>query len=237
VIVRLHVISDLHLGRGDRTDRFGHSVSRFHRFLDFLERGADTVVLLGDVLDTHHGLVPFDYFREVRKITGTYPGLVERLLSGKYPLVHGNHDDCLARLPGVKERIIYDADGQRVLLMHGHQFDRLIRLAPNTCAAFNWLAGRLEAAGMKGPLAMLDKIDDLANGLTRDRSEIYREQAVASARSAGATIIVMGHLHRQDLHRADGVTYVNTGSCLGGRFQYAAIDTASGTAEAKEWTG
>ena len=35
--MKIAVISDLHLGRGDGSDRFGHDDAEFLRFLDFLE--------------------------------------------------------------------------------------------------------------------------------------------------------------------------------------------------------
>lgn len=233
--MRLAILSDLHLGRGDSTDRFGHDVPRFHRFLDFLETQGDEVVLLGDVMDTHHGTVPFDFWREARAICATYAGLVDRLIGGRYRVVAGNHDDCLAGLPGVAEEHAVEADGHRVLLRHGHQFDRLIRTAPRVCAAGNWAAGRCAAVGLTGALRFLDWFDDFANGVTKDRGLIYREHAIAYGRDKGTDIVVLAHLHQQDLHREAGVTYLNVGACLQGRFEYGIVDTRTSLAEARQW--
>jgi predicted phosphodiesterase len=234
--MRICAISDLHIGTGDRTDRFGHAMPEFHRFLDDMERRSDRIVLVGDILDTHHGVVPFDFFGEVRRAAAAYPGLVDRLLSGAYHIVSGNHDECLETLPGAGSLKTIDADGTRVILLHGHQYDRLIRWAPHVCAVGNWAGGRFEAAGMPGALRFLDRFDDWANnGVQRSRTDIYRDRAVALGAEHRAAVVVMGHLHKQDLHRDRGVTYVNCGSCVQGRFEFALIDTATGGAEVGRW--
>ena len=44
--MKLAVISDLHLGRGDGADQFGHQDADFLSFLDHLEDNFERVVLL-----------------------------------------------------------------------------------------------------------------------------------------------------------------------------------------------
>ncbi len=234
--MRLAICSDLHLGRGDRTDRFGHDPQRFHAFLDHLEAEADRVVLLGDILDTHHGRIPFAFFREVRIIGEVYRGLADRLLGGRYQVIAGNHDACLADLPGIEEEFQLEADGQRLLLLHGHQFDRLIRTSPGLCALGNYLGGAAERHGIDGALALLDWIDDAANGGVKvDRGELYRTKAIELAAARGIDTVILGHTHQQDRHAARGVTYLNVGACLQGRFEYGFVDTGRGIVEARTW--
>ncbi len=235
--MRLAICSDFHLGRRDRTDRFGHDIPRFHAYLDFLEASADQVVLLGDILDTHHGRIPLAFFREVRIISGHYAGLVDRLLGGRFKVVAGNHDACLTQLPGITQEAIFEAHGRRLLLMHGHQFDRLIATSPTLCALGNYLGGAAERHGIKGALALLDWIDDAANGGVKiDRNALYREKAVALARERGVDTIVLGHTHQQDCHARQGITYLNVGANLDGRFEYGFVDMASGIVEARTWS-
>ena len=50
--MKIAVISDLHLGRGDAADLFGHDDAEFLRFLDFLEGNFERIVLLGDIFET-----------------------------------------------------------------------------------------------------------------------------------------------------------------------------------------
>ena len=50
--MKLAVISDLHLGAGDLADGFGHDDGDFLRFLTFLERNFERVILLGDIWET-----------------------------------------------------------------------------------------------------------------------------------------------------------------------------------------
>lgn len=235
--MKLAVCSDFHLGRKDCTDRFGHDVDHFHAYLDHLEAAADTVVLLGDILDTHHGRVPLAFFREVRIISDRYAGLVDRLLGSRMQIVSGNHDSCLSELPGVSEEAYFEADGRRVLMRHGHQFDRLIRASPTLCAIGNYLGGAAERYGFSGALTLLDWVDDAANGgINVDRNALYREKAIALARQRQVDTIVLGHTHQQDHHTAQGVTYLNVGANLEGRFEYGFIDTLAGTVEARTWS-
>lgn len=233
--MKISVISDLHMGRGDRTDRFGHEGPQFHSFLDHLESISDQVVLLGDILDTHHGRIPLAFFREVRIVCDLHRGITDRLLGGRYRLVAGNHDSCLTELPGVTSEFLLESGGSRLLFMHGHQFDRLISLSPTLCALANFLGGAAQRHGMDGALDFLDWVDDKANGMTEDRSTLYRTHALRRARAEGVSGIVMGHTHRQDFHAANGVSYLNVGACLEGRFEYGLIDLDSGTMEPLTW--
>ncbi len=235
--MKFAVCSDFHLGRRDRTDRFGHDIAHFHSYLDHLETISDRVVLLGDILDTHHGRIPLAFFREVRIISDLYSGLVDRLLGGKMTVVSGNHDSCLSELPGISDEAVFEADGHSILMIHGHQFDRLIRTSPTLCAIGNYLGGAAERRGLKGALALLDWIDDAANGgIKVDRNILYRDKAISLARQRGIDTIVLGHTHQQDCHAAGGVTYLNVGANLAGRFEYGFIDTATGTFEARTWS-
>ncbi len=233
--MKIAVISDLHLGRGDRTDRFGHDPVVFHQFLDHLESVADELVLLGDIIDTHHGTVPFAFLRELRIVCGVYAGLTDRLLGGRYRIVSGNHDHCLADLPNVEEELLFSDRGVDLLMFHGHQYDRLVANAPYTCAAGNWLGGRAEARGVPGVLWFLDWFDDFANGITRDRTLVYRDNALASARERACNIILLGHTHQQDQLREGGIHYLNVGACLQGRFEYGLVDTGTGEATPLTW--
>ena len=233
--MKICVISDLHLGRGDRTDRFGHEAAGFHTFLDHLESIADTVVLLGDILDTHHGRVPLAFFREVRIVCDVHRGVTDRLLGGRYRVVAGNHDSCLTQLPGVRDELEIGQGSHRLLFMHGHQFDRLISLSPTICALGNYLGGTAQRYGIDGALDFLDWIDDKANGITEDRGTLYRDHALRRARAGGFTGIVLGHTHRQDFHCAQGISYLNVGACLEGRFEYGFIDLESGVMEPRTW--
>lgn len=233
--MRIAVISDIHLGRGDETDRFGHEAPQFHAFLDHLEQVGERIVLLGDVLDTHHGRIPFAFEREARIVCAAHCSLSDRLLSGRYDVVFGNHDSVLAKRPGVREEMVFYADGYRILMIHGHQFDRLLSCSAGICALGNWLGGVAQRHGIRGALSFLDFIDDFANGVTRDRSERYRRIAVALARRRGFNVIVLGHLHKLEKHEEQGVIYLNTGSCLEGKFEYVLIDTKSGVMEGRRW--
>ncbi len=55
---RSQSISDLHLGTGGAADGFGHEDGEFLKFLGFLEKNFEKVVLLGDIWETLTGALP-----------------------------------------------------------------------------------------------------------------------------------------------------------------------------------
>ena len=235
VDMRLAVISDVHLGRGDRTDRFGHVPRHFHQFLDYLEPISDRVVLLGDIVDTHHGRIPLAFWREFRAICAAYPGLSDRLLGGRYQVVAGNHDACLLELPGVTSELYLEEREHRVLFQHGHQLDRLITFSPKLCAMGNYLGGTAARYGLDGALELLDWIDNTANGGAAGRPGIYRDKAIELGLERQVPLVVMGHIHDQDHYARKGVTYMNVGACLEGRFEYGLVDLTTGSGEVSCW--
>src|SRR5687768_5317178 len=56
--VRIAAISDLHIGVRAGLDGFGHAIDAFDAWLARLEHDHDRIVLLGDVFQTDHVLVP-----------------------------------------------------------------------------------------------------------------------------------------------------------------------------------
>ena len=76
--MEIAVISDLHLGTGGAADGFGHDDGEFLKFLSFLEKNFEKVVLLGDVWETLTGALPGDPAAELR------PG-AQRVHPGREP--------------------------------------------------------------------------------------------------------------------------------------------------------
>ena len=228
--MRIAAISDIHLGSGGRTDRFGHSDAAFLRFLDHLEGRYDQVVLLGDIFDAHHGWIPLAHARELAEVRREHRDVAERLLSGRYPVVAGNHDDVLLELGLGMAEFVAEAGSHKALFLHGHQYDRLILASPRLCAVGNYLAGMADRFHMQWGLALADAIDDRANQGRESREERYRREARDLCRRRGVDVVIMGHTHQQDGQSGAGWAYVNTGTCIQGRFQGAAVDVSKGTA-------
>jgi UDP-2,3-diacylglucosamine pyrophosphatase LpxH len=231
-------ISDIHLGlRGARTDLL----------LDFLKwNECEKLYLVGDIVDawikrldwpqTHNDVVQ-KILRKVRKGT-------------KVIYLPGNHDDAMRRFVGqsfggiqiVDDCVHETVDGKRYLVIHGDQFDFIMR-------HFVWLAW----FGMRCYVAML-KLNGLLAIWRRwaglpywslsaylkqrtkravDRIGRFERLLVGEARRRGLDGVICGHVHTAERKVVDGLTYINDGdwveSCT------ALIEHADGRLELVDW--
>lgn len=173
--------------------------------------------------------------------------------------VPGNHDEFardflhlqLGGILVVPQALHTTADGRQLLVLHGDEFDGVIKLAP-------WLS-RLGAWAYESTLqanraynALRRRLGlpywSLSAYLKRKAKKAVQFVAefetivVAEARRWEVDGVVCGHIHHAELRSIDGITYANTGdwveSCTAlvehadGRLeivQWAAVDTAAHT--------
>ena len=230
-------VSDLHLGTRSSQDQ---------HFLEFLKAyDAKTLYLVGDLIDgwrlkrsgwywpQGHNDVLQKLLRKARKGT-------------KIIYIPGNHDEFLREFLGLKfggvkitDRALHrTVDGRRFLVLHGDQFDLVVRHAV-------WLAS---LGDVLYDVAL--RLNRLVNGVRRRLGFTYwslsawakhkvkqavnymgrfEEVLVAEARREGVDGIVCGHIHHAAIEHYDGITYLNSGdwveSCtalvehLDGRFE------------------
>ena len=215
-------LSDLHLGM--------HGC-RAERVLDFLRyHEADTYVLVGDVVDgwamARRWFWPQAHNDVVQKLLR----LVRKGATMIY--IPGNHDGWARQFAGLsfggidvrRETVHVTADGRRLLVLHGDEFDGMIRFAP-------WLA-YVGARAYEGALRLNTLVArvrerfgydywSLSNALKSRTKKALQyvdrfEEAVARrAASEGVDGVVCGHIHRPEMRRietADGATlYLNCG--------------------------
>lgn len=210
-------LSDLHLGAP------GCRAERLHDFL--AEHTAETIYLVGDVLDLWHPLV-VQWDARHDRILGLLRARAEA--GARVVYLAGNHDAAMlaraGRLAGgleiCAEAVHEGPGGQRFVVLHGDVCDaRLLR-----CHAMTRLGSRLESA--------LRVIDQRLRGLRRNlRSD--RRSAIASllrwvgamlafgtrherrlvelARRGGHHGVICGHFHKPALHSRHGIVYANCG--------------------------
>ncbi len=216
--VRALFVSDVHLGT--RT-------AQAARLLDLLRCcEADEIYLVGDIIDfwkvrrgphwpQAHNDVLQKLMRKVRKGT--------RLV-----LVPGNHDECLRDYTGMqfggleihRDIVHTTAHGRRYLVMHGDEFDVVVRSA-------KWLAflgdrGYEFALWLNRPLNWVRR--HLGLGYWSLSAYLkYRvkkavafigafEEAVATeARRRGVDGIICGHIHHASDRNFQGMHYLNCG--------------------------
>ena len=244
-IVRRHVravfLSDIHLGtRGCQAELL----------LDFLRHHeADIIYLVGDIVDgwrlKRGWYWPQSHNDVVQKI------LRKGRKGAEIVYIPGNHDEFLREYVDgnfgsitVVDRHMHEgADGRRYLLLHGDQFDVVVRHARflallgdwaydfalwiNTY--FNHARRRLGFPYWSLSAWAKLKVKNAVNFIGSFEKIVSDE-----ARESGADGVICGHIHHAVIHNDYGVTYMNTGdwveSCT------AILENHDGSFEIVRWT-
>ena len=233
-------ISDTHLGT---------SGCNAALLLDFLKSvQPETLYLVGDIIDGwrlkrgwYWPPLHNDVVRRVLKLAHKGTRVV---------YIPGNHDEALRDYTGLNfggvevmsEAIHVTADGRRLLVLHGDEFDGVVLYA-------RWLAFLGDRA-----YALLLKLNIVFNAVRRRFGLPYWslsahvkktvknavafisrfEEAVAhAARDRGVDGVICGHIHSAEIREFEGVTYYNDGdwveSCT------ALIEHPDGRMEIIDW--
>ena len=210
-------ISDVHLGI---------RASKASFLLDFLEHHeAEQYYLVGDIVDgwalRRSWYWPESHNDVVRM-------LLDKARGGAMTYIPGNHDEAARRFPGldlggitITRRALHTtADGRRFLILHGDEFDGVIRHA-------RWLS-LLGAWAYSGILTLNQYVDcvrrwmklpywSLSAYLKHKTKRAVQfiadfENAVAQrAQDQDVDGVICGHIHHPEMRMIDGVQYVNTG--------------------------
>lgn len=211
-------ISDFHLGwRACEADRL----------LDFLKHhDADHWYLVGDILDgwalkrswnwpqSHNDIVQ-KLLRKVRK-------------GSRVVCIPGNHDEFLhqfARLSfgGIivlPDTVHETADGRRLWVLHGDEFDSIVHYAPwlavlgnngydlmiHVGRFLNRIRRRLGFPDWSLSAYVKSRVKNIVRFVTD-----YEQAMLREARRNGADGVVCGHIHKAEIRTIDGMTYGNCG--------------------------
>ena len=216
--VRSVFISDIHLGnRGCNANAL----------LDFLrDVHTDTLYLVGDVIDLWSLRKNFYWPQEHNNVVRTILGKAKHGTRVVY--VPGNHDEDLREFAGtvfgnleiVRDCVHTTARGERLLVLHGDEFDSVVKCSP-------WLA----ALGSRAYDFSIDMNRyfnrvrrafgydywSLANYLKHKVKNAVNyissfEQAVAhEVKRRGLDGAICGHIHRAEITDIEGVLYCNDG--------------------------
>jgi len=211
-------ISDIHLGT---------RASQADAFLDFLRHhDADVIYLVGDIIDfwrvkrgpvwpQSHNDVLQKLLRKVRKGT-------------RIVFIPGNHDEALRDYCGMsfggieihRDLIHSTADGRRYLVMHGDEFDVVVRYAK--WLAFlgdrsyefalwcnhplNWLRRRLGFGYWSLSAYLKLRVKSAVNFIGEFETALAEE-----ARRRDVDGVICGHIHHAADRLIEGVRYLNCG--------------------------
>lgn len=216
--VRTLFLSDLHLGtKGCQAE----ALLEFLRCYD-----AETIYLVGDIVDgwrlksgwywpQSHNDVVQKLLRKVRKGTSLV-------------YVPGNHDEFLRDYIGVNlggielaEHALHEtADGKRYLVIHGDQFDLVVRharwlalLGDGAYTAALFINTYLNIVRRKLGLTYWSlsawaklRVKNAVNFISK-----FEELLATEARRQEVDGVICGHIHHAVMHEHYGVSYVNTG--------------------------
>jgi UDP-2,3-diacylglucosamine pyrophosphatase LpxH len=212
-------ISDIHLGTRDCKAAF---------LLDFLKRNeSETLYLVGDIIDGWRLKTSWHYWDQ------RHNDVVQKILrkarrGARVVLVPGNHDEALRefaemRFGGVEvalEAVHETADGKRLLVVHGDQFDGVVRHARAIALLGVWAydaalrinhwfnAGRRLLGLPYWSLSAYLK-HKVKNAVEFIAS--YEEEMIAETKRRGLDGVVCGHIHHAEIRTVDGVLYCNDG--------------------------
>jgi UDP-2,3-diacylglucosamine pyrophosphatase LpxH len=217
--VRSVFLSDIHLGT---------RACQAEALLDFLrEYPSEHLYLLGDIVD---------FWAMTRGVVWTpaQNTVVQKILKrarhgGRVVLVPGNHDEALREYVGtqfgdiqiIREAIHVTADGRRLLLTHGDDFDQVTRYhrwiaklgdagydaLVRLNVALSWLRRRLGIAGYWSLAGYAKRRVKTVVNFIND----FEDSVLHAARAQQAQGVVCGHIHWPELRDVDGLVYANCG--------------------------
>lgn len=233
-------ISDVHLGsKAAKTDFL----------LDFLRlHDADTIILVGDIVDGWR-----------LKRTWYWPqpcnDVVQKLLrkarkGTRIIYIPGNHDEFMRDFPGVHfggievaNRHIHEAgDGRKYLVLHGDEFDVVVRNARVLAYLGDWaydtaIAINVVLSAVRRRLGLPYwsfsawaklQVKHAVNFIGEFQKVVAEE-----ARRNGVDGVICGHIHHAVIDQMDDIRYINTGdwveSCT------AVAEHQDGTMELITW--
>ena len=210
-------ISDLHLG----TRR-----CKARELLEFLEQyEAENLYLVGDIVDGWVMGPTWHWSREqgavVEKITAWHR------LGVRVTFLPGNHDELstdlaqalLGPIPIATELIHRTAEGRRMLVIHGHQFDgslnpnRLLgMMGTQAYHAALRIDGWCNTERVRGRATLMTAcVKDRINRTVRYLTDFGDRVVYKSARRHRADGVICGHTHKAQVRQVGPIRYINDG--------------------------
>lgn len=211
-------LSDVHLGS---------KAAKADYLLDFLRfHDAETIILVGDIVDgwrlKRSWYWPQDCNDVVQKL------LRKARKGSRIIYIPGNHDEFLRDFPGmhfggieVAANAIHEAaDGKRYLVLHGDEFDVVVRHARilaylgdwayDAAISINWVLNivrrRIGMPYWSFSAWAKNRVKQAVNFIGEFQRVVAEE-----ARRHDVDGVVCGHIHHATIEQIDGITYLNTG--------------------------
>ncbi|HXT01131.1 MAG TPA: UDP-2,3-diacylglucosamine diphosphatase [Elusimicrobiota bacterium] len=212
-------ISDIHLGTRDCKSAF---------LLEFLKHNeSDTLYLVGDIIDGWRLKTSWHYWDQRQN------DVVQKILrkarrGARVILVPGNHDEAFRDFGGMHfggvevalEAVHETAAGKRLLVVHGDQFDGIVRHAKALALLGTWaydvalrvnhwfnLGRRLIGLPYWSLSACLKhKVKNAVEFIAK-----FEDEMIAETKRRGLDGVICGHIHHAEIRESGGVLYCNDG--------------------------
>jgi len=216
--LRTVFISDIHLGfKGCSAELL----------LDFLHQvEMDTLFLVGDIIDVWSMQKNMFWPQSHNNVLRTILGKAKR--GTKVIFVPGNHDEVFREFDGAvfgnleihREYVHVGADGRRMLILHGDEFDSVVKFSPWLAKLGSSIYDLLLAANpyihwfrRKFDLPHWSLSAYLKNKTKSALQYIgsFEDSVAQAATKRGVDTVVCGHIHRAEMREINGIRYCNDG--------------------------
>jgi len=216
-------ISDIHLGTRGCNDGL---------LIDFLDHvDSDTLYLVGDIIDGWRLKKRFYWPERHNAIVRRFMKRAKRGTRVVY--IPGNHDEMFRQFSGMnfggveirKKAIHTTADGRRLLVLHGDEFDAIMlahrwlafigdwayRATMRLNILVNWVRRRLSLPYWSLSRHAKHKVKNAVEFISR-----YEETVAHEAQRLRVDGVVCGHIHTAETRMFGDVTYYNDGDWVEG---------------------
>lgn len=211
-------ISDVHLGT---------KACRIEPLLEFISSiECETLYLVGDIIDLwslrRRWYWPQSHNDFVRKV-------LKRASNGaQVVFIPGNHDERFRDYEGlhfggveIRREAMHDLlDGRRMLILHGDDFDAVVKnhavitaigdwfydLALGLNRITNWVRRKLGRPYWSLAAFLKRKVKYICEFVSN-----YEESLARYAREKGAQVVLTGHIHRPEIKQVGDILYCNDG--------------------------
>ncbi len=211
-------ISDVHLGS---------KAAKADFLIDFLRHNdADTIYLVGDIVDGWRLKRSWYWPQECNDVVQK---ILRKARKGtRIVYIPGNHDEFMRDFPGmhfggieVAERATHEtADGKKYLVLHGDEFDVVVRNARLLAYLGDWaydtaILINIALAAVRRRLGMPYwsfsawaklQVKHAVNFIGE-----FQRVVADEARRHKADGVICGHIHHAVIEDHDGIRYINTG--------------------------
>jgi len=214
-------LSDIHLGYKDCKAEY---------LLDFLQHSQiDTLYLVGDIVDMWAMSKQFLWPASHNKLFHTLLAL--QGTGTKVIYLPGNHDEPAQKYDGMhfgeieihREYIHTTADGRKLLILHGDQFDQDVCFGPihawvgdqayDLLLFLNRWYNRVRTWMGFPYWSLAGYIKSKVKG-ANEAVERYKLACRGKAKELGVDGVVCGHIHHPEIEQKEGILYCNDGDWI-----------------------